>query len=176
MRTGELVRHTPIHRTAFKKIGRSSEGGIRTGNAIDKGVVAARIRTRCLTALRNENDTICGDIVRFRDGMVCRHCHQPARGRKAQWSHIFVRELLGTRWNSRNAFLFCSDCHHGWWEGLSRKDQVAWAGAQLGEGELDQLWAESIALLHDRQGFYEAENARLKAEYRALTGNPWSTK
>lgn len=167
------LRRTPLRRSAFKKSGRSSEGGIAE-KAVGRGIVVARIRRRCLVALRNENDKICGDIVRFRDGMVCRHCHQPASGRNAQWSHIFVRELLGTRWNSRNAVLLCSDCHHGWWEGLSRKEQLAWADAQLGEGELDQLWAESIALLHDRQTFYESENARLKAEYRALTGQAWS--
>ena len=95
-------------------------------------------------------------------------------GHNAQWSHIFVRELLGTRWNSRNAVLLCSKCHHVWWEGLSRTSQLAWATTQLGEGELDQLWAESIALLHDRQAFYESENARLKAEYRVLTGQTWS--
>lgn len=141
---------------------------------VSKGVVAARIRRTGLVTLRNENDKICGDIVRYRDGMSCRKCHRHVEGNNAQWSHIFVRELFGTRWNSRNAVLLCSKCHHGWWEGLSRKEQLAWADAQLGEGELDQLWAESIALLHDRQAFYESENARLKAEYQVLTGKAWS--
>jgi hypothetical protein len=108
--------------------------------------------------------------------MTCRHCHRHVEGSNAQWSHIFVRELLGTRWNSRNAVLLCSDCHHGWWERLSRKEQLAWAQTQLGDGELDQLWAESLALLHDRQAFYESENVRLKAEYRALTGSAWGRR
>lgn len=166
------LRRTPLRRTAFKKSGRSSEGGVET-LGVNRGVVAARIRRCGLVALRNQNDKICGDIVRYRDGMACRHCHQQVEGHNAQWSHIFVRELLGTRWNSRNAVLLCSKCHHGWWEGLSRKEQLVWAGAQLGEGELDQLWTESIALLHDRQAFYECENARLRAEYRALTERAW---
>jgi len=162
------LRRTPLRR----KSSRSSEGGIAE-KAVGRGIVVARIRRRCLVALRNENDKICGDIVRYRDGMVCRHCHLHVEGHNAQWSHILVRELLGTRWNSRNAVLLCLKCHHGWWEGLSRKEQLAWADGQLGEGELDQLWAESIALLHDRQAFYESENARLKAEYLALTGQAW---
>jgi hypothetical protein len=159
-----MIRSASLRRTAFR---------LKTEKTVGKGVEAAQIRRRALTALRNENDKICGDIVRFRDGMVCRHCHQHVEGHNAQWSHILVRELLGTRWNSRNAVLLGSDCHHGWWEGLSRKEQLAWARTQLGEGELDQLWAESMALLNDRQAFYESENVRLRAEYRALTGYPW---
>lgn len=168
MRTGEL------RRTAFKrKLKRRTSKESIAERTVSKGVVAAQVRRQMLTALRNENDTICGDIVRFRDGMVCRHCHQHAEGRNAQWSHIFVRELFGTRWNSRNSVLLCSDCHNGWWHDLSRQEAMSWARAQLGKGELDQLWAESIALLHDRQAFYGSENARLKAEYRAFAGQAW---
>jgi hypothetical protein len=105
MRTGDLVRHIALRRTAFKK----SEVTLKTGASKPRRKKSAR------TLRIDKLDTMWSLAVRLRDNFTDRktHVRNTEKG-ELQGMHIFVRANYSTRWLTDNGLTGNYGTHIGW--------------------------------------------------------------
>lgn len=88
-------------------------------------------------------DKVCGQIVRS-VGYCESGRPDEKHGGPIQWSHGHSRGYLAVRWDHRNSWAICRDCHA--YYGHRDLEWKDWMRARLGDAEFDALW--KLALTH----------------------------
>jgi len=89
------------------------------------------------TVLIIELDTVFSEIIRRRG--ECKRCRQRDN---LVTAHIFSRHNLSVRWDTINAFCFCTGCHA--WAHQNPKLFEGFAKSKLGEVEYGVLEKEAM--------------------------------
>jgi hypothetical protein len=112
--------------------------------------------------VKHTADRLIGNLVRARDGGVCRNCGAPPpEGSVNDWAHVHSRGKLAIRWDPDNAVTLCRRCHWYFgpthreeWEQWCREQGIDWDGLRwrsLNEAPMDPADViESLAAISSR--------------------------
>lgn len=85
------------------------------------------------------------------------------------WCHVITRGADSVRWNSDNAFAWCSGCHR--WLDQHWEQKLDWVIGHIGE----ERWQRVRMLSNGGRGDYAAQRVAMVIEVERLTGVRWQS-